>query len=106
MLSEKRNMEAAQRFFKQAVAVVGHTPDRSRPMDTVPIHEQYARQSATMSSIIPINTSTIIWNKITEALNSDTILCADLDHLRRQHVFVVRLTNYGIISVHAPSWEK
>jgi putative transposase len=27
MLSEKRNMEAAQRFFKQAVAVVGHTPE-------------------------------------------------------------------------------
>ena len=26
-LSEKRDMEAAQRFFKQAVAVVGHVPD-------------------------------------------------------------------------------
>ena len=28
MVSEKRNMEAAQLFFKQAVAVVGHTPDQ------------------------------------------------------------------------------
>ncbi|GHO90135.1 hypothetical protein KSF_001830 [Reticulibacter mediterranei] len=28
MLSEKRNMEAAQRFFKQAVAVVDHVPDQ------------------------------------------------------------------------------
>jgi putative transposase len=28
MLSEKRNMEAAQRFFKRAVAVVGHAPDQ------------------------------------------------------------------------------
>ena len=28
MLSEKRNMEAAQRFFKQAVAVVGSVPDQ------------------------------------------------------------------------------
>src|ERR1700686_1659917 len=27
MLSEKRNMEAAQRFFQQAVAVVGHAPE-------------------------------------------------------------------------------
>src|SRR5205807_4372410 len=27
MLSEKRNMEAAQRFFQQAVAAVGHTPE-------------------------------------------------------------------------------
>jgi transposase-like protein len=28
MSSEKRNMEAAQRFFNQAVAVVGHSPDQ------------------------------------------------------------------------------
>src|SRR5258708_6051298 len=28
MLSEKRNMEAAQRFFKQAVAVIGSTPQQ------------------------------------------------------------------------------
>ncbi|GHO63874.1 hypothetical protein KSC_027660 [Ktedonobacter sp. SOSP1-52] len=28
LLSEKRNMEAAQRFFKQAVDVVGHTPEQ------------------------------------------------------------------------------
>jgi transposase-like protein len=27
-LSEKRGMEAAQQFFKQALAVVGHTPER------------------------------------------------------------------------------
>jgi len=27
-LSEKRDMEAAQRFFKQALAIVGHTPER------------------------------------------------------------------------------
>ena len=28
MLSEKRNMEAAQRFFQQAVDVVGHPPEQ------------------------------------------------------------------------------
>lgn len=28
MLSEKRNMEATQQFFKQAVAVVGSVPNR------------------------------------------------------------------------------
>jgi transposase-like protein len=27
-LSEKRDMEAAQRFFRQALAVVGHAPER------------------------------------------------------------------------------
>ena len=28
MLSEKRDMEAAKRFFKQTVDVVGHAPER------------------------------------------------------------------------------
>ena len=28
MLSEKQNIETAQQFFKQAVAVVGHAPER------------------------------------------------------------------------------
>jgi putative transposase len=28
MVSEKRNMDAAQRFFKQALETVGHTPER------------------------------------------------------------------------------
>ena len=27
-LSEKRDMDAAKRFFRQAVAIVGHTPDQ------------------------------------------------------------------------------
>jgi len=38
MLSEKRNMEAAQRFFQQAVAVVGHAPESVTQMGIVPIH--------------------------------------------------------------------
>jgi len=28
MLSQKRDMEAAKRFFQQAIEVVGHTPER------------------------------------------------------------------------------
>jgi putative transposase len=39
MLSEKRNMEAAQRFFRQAVAVVGHAPDQV----TTDGHSSYPR---------------------------------------------------------------
>ena len=39
MVSEKRNMEAAQLFFKQAVAVVGHTPDQV----TTDGHSSYPR---------------------------------------------------------------
>ena len=39
ILSEKRNREAAQRFFKQAVEVVGHAPERV----TTDGHDSYPR---------------------------------------------------------------
>jgi transposase-like protein len=39
MVSEKRDMEAAKRFFKQAVAVVGHAPERV----TTDGHDSYPR---------------------------------------------------------------
>jgi len=39
MVSEKRDMEAAKRFFKQAVDVVGHAPERV----TTDGHDSYPR---------------------------------------------------------------
>jgi putative transposase len=39
MVSEKRDMEAAKRFFKQAVDVVGHVPERV----TTDGHDSYPR---------------------------------------------------------------
>src|SRR5689334_10562692 len=39
MLSEKRDMKAAQRFFKQALEVVGHAPERV----TTDGHSSYPR---------------------------------------------------------------
>ena len=39
MVSEKRNMEATKRFFKQAVEVVGHAPERV----TTDGHDSYPR---------------------------------------------------------------
>ncbi len=39
MLSEKRNMDAAKRFFKQALGVVGHAPERV----TTDGHDSYPR---------------------------------------------------------------
>ncbi len=39
MLSEKQDMEAARRFFKQAVDVVGHAPERV----TTDGHDSYPR---------------------------------------------------------------
>jgi putative transposase len=39
LLSEKRDMEAAKRFFQQAAAVIGHTPERV----TTDGHDSYPR---------------------------------------------------------------
>jgi putative transposase len=39
MVSEKRDMEAAKRFFKQAVDIVGHAPERV----TTDGHDAYPR---------------------------------------------------------------
>lgn len=39
MLSQKRDMEAAKRFFKQAVEIVGHAPERV----TTDGHDSYPR---------------------------------------------------------------
>jgi putative transposase len=38
-LSEKRDMDAAKRFFEQAVAVIGHTPEQV----TTDGHRSYPR---------------------------------------------------------------
>ncbi|GHO63954.1 IS6 family transposase [Ktedonobacter sp. SOSP1-52] len=54
LLSEKRNMEAAQRFFKQAVDVVGHTPEQV----TTDGHTSYPRAiRETMGSHVQHRTS-------------------------------------------------
>jgi len=61
MLSEKRNMEAAQRFFKQAVSVVGHTPDQV----TTDGHSSYPRAiRETMGSNVQHRTSKYLNNRL------------------------------------------
>jgi putative transposase len=57
-LSEKREMEAAQLFFKQALVVVGHSPERvtTDGHATPPIHGQCAKRWAAMCFIEPRNT--------------------------------------------------
>ena len=59
MLSEKRNMEAAQRFFKRAVAVVGHVPD----LVTTDGHSSYPRAiRETIGGDVQYRTSTYLNN--------------------------------------------
>jgi putative transposase len=61
LLSEKRNMEAAKRFFKQAVAVVGHVPDQV----TTDGHTCYPRAiRETMGSNVQHRTSTYLNNRL------------------------------------------
>jgi putative transposase len=61
MLSEKRNMESAQRFFKQAVAVVGHVPDQV----TTDGHSSYPRAiRETMSNDVAHRTSKYLNNRL------------------------------------------
>jgi putative transposase len=61
MLSEKRNMEAAKRFFKQAVAVVGHIPDQV----TMDGHTSSPRaRRETIGSNVQHRTSTYLNNRL------------------------------------------
>jgi transposase-like protein len=60
-LSEKRNMEAVQRFFKQAVAVVGHTPNQV----TTDGHSSYPRAiRETMGNHVQHRTSKYLNNRL------------------------------------------
>jgi putative transposase len=61
MLSEKRNMEAAQRFFQQAIAVVGHTPEQV----TTDGHTSYPRAiRETMGSNVQHRTNNYLTNRL------------------------------------------
>jgi putative transposase len=60
-LSEKRDMEAAQQFFKQALAVVGHTPERV----TTDGHTSYPRAiRETIGSNVQHRTNTYLNNRL------------------------------------------
>jgi transposase-like protein len=51
LLSEKRNMEAAQRFSQQAIAVGGHAPES----DTTDGHRSYPRAiRETMGEVVSL----------------------------------------------------
>jgi putative transposase len=60
-LSEKRDMDAAKRFFEQAVAVVGHTPESV----TTDGHRSYPRAiRETMGSEVVHRTNTYLNNRL------------------------------------------
>jgi transposase-like protein len=58
-LSERRDMEAARQFFRQAVTIVGHVPKQVTTDGHASTHGLYVRRWVVMCSIEPINTSMI-----------------------------------------------
>jgi putative transposase len=61
LLNEKRDMEAAKRFFKQAVAVVGHIPSQV----TTDGHTSYSRAiRETIGSHVQHRTSKYLNNRL------------------------------------------
>jgi putative transposase len=79
MLSEKRDMDAAKRFFQQALQTVVTLPSESRPMGMTPIPVRSARRLAVMSCTGPTRISIIGWSKIIVASSSATTRCVVLE---------------------------
>ena len=67
MLSERRDLAAAKRFFRSAKAVTGASLIGSPVMDTMPIRGRSTPSSARTSSTGPTCISIIDWNRIIEA---------------------------------------
>lgn len=88
MLGQKRDMDAAKRFFQQALQTVGQTPERV----TTDGHRSYpvrsARSLARTFSIDGTIPSTIDENKTTVASNSVTTPCVVLEAFHRHRVSV------------------
>ncbi len=60
-MSEKRDMDAAKQFFKQAIAVVGHAPEHV----TTHGHRSYPRAiSETMGNDVQHRTNTYLNNRL------------------------------------------
>jgi transposase-like protein len=95
MVSEKRNMEAAQRFFNRAVVVVGHVPDQV----TTDGHTSYPRAiRETMGDAVQHRTSKYLNNRLEQdhrgvkqryypmhgfgTVEAATLFCSAFDELR------------------------
>jgi putative transposase len=106
MVSENRNMEAAQQFLKRAIAVVGHVPDQV----TTDGHTSYPRAiHEIMGSDILHRKNKYLNNRLGQdhrGIKQRYYPCAALEQLRQQLDSVALLTNYATISVLAAEWAK
>ena len=90
-LSEKREREAAQPFFKDALAVVGQTPERV----TTGGHASYPRA-----------VRETLGDQVLQGASNGLLPGMVSGALTQQFVSVVLLTNYATISDLAPLWEN
>jgi putative transposase len=98
-LSEKRNMEAAKEFFKQAVGVIGHVPDQV----TTDGHTSYPRAiRETMSSNVQHRTNTYLNNRLEQdhrGIKQRSYPMRGFGNFESAAASVVPLMNCGTISV-------
>jgi putative transposase len=105
-LNEKRRMEGAHRFFRQALIVVGHTPERV----TTDGHASYPRVvRETLGDQVQHRTNTYLnnsWSKTFEVSSSGIIPCMASGLSIQQPVSALPSTNYATISLLDPLWEN
>ena len=99
-------MEAAKRFFKHALAVVGHAPERV----TTDGHTSYPRAvRETLGSSVHHRTKKYLNNRLEQdhrGIKQRYYLMLSFGIFNSAAVSVVLLTNYATIGVHDPLWEN
>ncbi len=105
-LSEKRDRDAATRFFRRAIELVGHTPNQV----TTDGHASYPRAiRETIGSNILHRMNTYLNHRLEQdhrGIQQRYYPMRGLDALRLQPISVVPLTNYATTSVRVPPWEN
>jgi len=105
-LSKKRDMEAAQLFFKQALAVVGHAPERV----TTDGHASYPRAvRETLGDRVLHRTNKYLNNRLEQdhrGVKQRYYPMHGFGNFDSAACFVLLLMNYGTISALAPPWEN
>jgi transposase-like protein len=106
-LSEKRDMEAAQQFFKQALALVGHTPERV----TTDGHTSYPRAvREILGDAVHHRSKKYLNNRLEQdhrGIRATVLSRAWRAETSTQPpVSALRLTNCATIFAHVSLWEN
>src|SRR5215218_4886053 len=103
MLSERRDMAAAQAFFRSAQAVTGIAPTASPRTVTAPTRGRSARRSAGGSCTGPARTGTTDWSRITGASKGAHDVCAGSRASPPPSASAAAMTSFATFSASAPA---